>query len=135
MAASCHPNCTRKVLLRGTFISLMRIFSLQVCLRDIFFLYHPGPPSKGKWRAHKVIKKQGIWRFLFSASKSNFFCFKYINGDFAFSSCKIYILLQASSDSWQFHFFFLSVMIINSSTNYPEIYNQIPDRQKRSEKW
>ena len=22
-----------------------------------FFLYHPGPPSKGKWRAHKVIKK------------------------------------------------------------------------------
>ena len=57
MAASCHLNCTRKALLRGTFISLMGEFFIAGVFAGYFFLYHSGPPSKGKWRAHKVIKK------------------------------------------------------------------------------
>ena len=68
-----------------------------------FFIITQALPQKGKWRAHKVIKKGFEDFFLVH---QNFFCFKYINGDFPFSSCKIYILLQASCDSWQFYFFF-----------------------------
>lgn len=34
-----------------------RVFFIKGVFAGYFFLYHPGPPSKGKWRAHKVTKK------------------------------------------------------------------------------